>query len=132
MATLVDASFSPTQIGNMDTHIVAGLKKLGRDAAEHIAGTDAVGDVDVASGEDSSDRPVYYFSFLIDQDRARQRVGLVRTRLVQKLRDDLIALGDGHYPVVRILDRTDWNVIAHLRWRLCVSRFRRRADRDGG
>jgi hypothetical protein len=93
----------------MSQNNVAILEKLGLDAAEHAAGKGSVERVEVVSGEDSSDRPVYYFSFLIDQDRARQRAGLVRTRLIQKLRDDLIALRDGHYPVIRILSRTDWD-----------------------
>jgi hypothetical protein len=85
------------------------LEELGRAAAEQVAGPDAVEQVEVRWGEDASDRPVYYFSFLIDQDRARQRAGLVRTRLLQKLRDDLVARGDGRYPVIRILSREDWD-----------------------
>ena len=85
------------------------LEKLGREAAQQVAGKGAVEDVEVVAGEDLSERPVYYFSFLIDQARARQRAGLVLTRLVQKLRDELIARGDGHYPVIRILSRTDWD-----------------------
>jgi len=84
------------------------LEKLGRAAAEHVAGDGAVERVEVTRGEDASERPVYYFSFLIDQGRARQRAGLVRTRLVQKLRDDLVARGDGHYPVIQILSKDDW------------------------
>ena len=84
------------------------LEKLGRAAAEHVAGDCAVEQVEVTRGEDAAERPVYYFSFLIDQGRARQRAGLVRTRLVQKLRDDLDARGDGHYPVIQILSKDDW------------------------
>jgi hypothetical protein len=38
-----------------------------------------------------------------------QRAGLRRTRLIQKLRDRLVASNDGHYPVITILDRTDWD-----------------------
>ena len=93
----------------MSKSMTSDLEELGRAAAEQIAGKEAVQDVEVAVGQDLSERPAYYFSFLIDQSRARQRAGLVRTRLVQKLRDDLIARGDEHYPVIRILDRTDWD-----------------------
>jgi hypothetical protein len=93
----------------MSQGTVAELEKLGRDAARQVAGEGAVAQVEVVLGEDSSERPVYYFSFLIDQDRARQRAGLVRTRLVQKLRDELIARGDERYPVIQMLSRTDWD-----------------------
>ena len=91
---------------NQDT--ATDLETLGRAAAQQIAGEDAVEQVEVVAGTDYTDRPVYYFSFLIDQGRARERAGLVFTRLIQKLRDDLVARGDEHLPVVRILDRTDW------------------------
>jgi hypothetical protein len=93
----------------MSQSTTAELEKLGRDAAQQVAGDDAVAQVEVVPGEDSDERPVYYFSFLIDQDRARQRPGLVWIRLVQRLQDELVARGDGHYPVIRILDRTDWD-----------------------
>jgi hypothetical protein len=85
------------------------LEKLGRVAAETVAGASSVQEVEVARGEDSLDRPVYYFTFLIELDRDRQRAGLVRTRIVQKLRDELVARGDGHYPIIRMLNRTDWD-----------------------
>lgn len=85
----------------------AALEQLGRDAAQNIAGEDAVQEVEVVPGYDF-ERPVYYFSFLIDQDRARLRAGLLLTRLIQKLRDELIARNDEHFPFIRILDRADW------------------------
>jgi hypothetical protein len=77
-------------------------------AAEHVAGPDAVEEVEVTPGEDAYDRPVYYFSFLIHQERAQQRAGLVRIRLIQKLREDLVARGDSHNPVIQILSKDDW------------------------
>ena len=92
----------------MSQDAAAALEQLGRDAAQNIAGEGAVQEVEVVPGEDF-ERPVYYFSFLIDQDRARQRAGLLHSRLVQKLRDELIARNDGHYPVIRILSRADWD-----------------------
>lgn len=84
------------------------LEKLGRAAAAQVAGDDAVEQVEVTCGVDSSERPVYFFSFLIDQGRARERAGLVRIRTAQKLRDDLMARGDGHYPMIRVLNKEDW------------------------
>ena len=85
------------------------LEKLALDAAEDVAGKGSVEQVEIVSGEEASGRPILHFSFLIDQGRARQRAGLVRTRLVQRLRDDPIAQGYGQYPIVRILNRTDWD-----------------------
>ncbi len=84
------------------------LAEIGRAAAAHVAGLGTVDRVRVVTGQDSTDHPVYFFSFLIDQDRDPQRVGLTRVRLVQKLRDALIARDDGHYPIVEILNRADW------------------------
>ena len=92
----------------MDTDIRSDIEKLGYEAAQEVAGSDAVEQVEVVAGGDDSDRPVYYFSFLIDQSRARQRAGLVRIRLMQKLDDELLARGDEHRAVIRILDREDW------------------------
>jgi hypothetical protein len=86
----------------------AELERLGLEAARLVAGEDAVEQVEVVSGEDSSDRPVYYFSFLIDEQRTQQRPGLVRIRLLQRLLDELSARGDEHRPMVKMLNRTDW------------------------
>ena len=105
---LLTGGSSPVQIASMSHDITADLEQLGRDAAQHVAGEEAVQEVEVMAGEES-ERPVYYFSFLIDQDRARQRAGLLRSRLIQELRDGLIARNDGHYPIIRILSRADWD-----------------------
>ena len=91
----------------MSQDATAALQQLGRDAAQTIAGQDAVQEVEVMPGYDF-ERPVYYFSFLIDQDRARLRPGLLLSRFGQKLRDELIARNDERFPIIRILDRTDW------------------------
>jgi hypothetical protein len=74
----------------MSQDVTLALQQLGREAAQTIAGAEAVREVEVVPGYDS-DRPVYYFSFLIDQDRAQLRSGLLLSRLVQKLRDELIS-----------------------------------------
>jgi hypothetical protein len=88
------------------------LQTIGRDVARSIVGAGKVSQVEVVTMPDSSDQPAYYFSFLFDQDRDRQRAALVRTRLAQKLRDELIARGDARYPFVRILSRQDWGARA--------------------
>jgi hypothetical protein len=105
----VDAPDPDAQIEEMSETDVPTLEKLALKAAEAAAGSGSVERVEVVSGEDDSDRPAYYFTFLIDEDRAQHRPGLVLTRLIQRLSDDLIAISDGHYPVVRILNRTDWD-----------------------
>jgi len=92
----------------MANDAATSLEQLGRDAARKIAGEDAVQEVEVVPGYDF-DRQVYYFSFLIDQDRSLQRAGLLRSRLVQRLRDELIARNDAHFPVIAILSRADWD-----------------------
>lgn len=80
-----------------------------------MAAPGTVGGVEVTSGEDSSERPVYYFSFFIDQERARLRAGLVRARSIQKPCDDPLARGDGHYPILQILNKEDWAARANAK-----------------
>ena len=46
------------------------LVEIGRKAASQVAGLGTVDRVKVMTGQDSSERPAYFFSFLIDQDRA--------------------------------------------------------------
>jgi hypothetical protein len=84
------------------------LKILGLSAAGAVMGEGLAEEVDVTEGTDSSDLPAYFFNFMFEQDRDRQRAALVRTRLAQKIRDMLIDRGDGHYPFVRVLRREDW------------------------
>jgi hypothetical protein len=93
----------------MNQITTSDLEKLGRDAACEVAGPSAFEHVAVEAGGDFDNRPVYIFSFVIDQDRARDRPGAVRIALGQKLRDALDALGDEHYPTIRILSREDWD-----------------------
>lgn len=83
------------------------VEQLGREAAQFVAGPEALEAVEVATGYDF-DRPTYRFTFLIDQDRAHLPPGLLRIRLMQKLLDSLEACNDEHVPVIRMLDRTDW------------------------
>lgn len=85
-----------------------GLKDIGLEAARSVLGADKVEKVEVVCGNDSSDEPAYYFSFLIDQARNLEQAGLVRTRLAQKIRDQLVRRGDDGYPYISILSRRDW------------------------
>jgi len=93
----------------MDETVDASLFKLGRDAAEMIAGKNAVEQVDVVPGADFDYRPIYHFSFLINPDHAEQKLGTIMMRVYQKLRDDLTARGEERYPMIHLLDRVDWN-----------------------
>jgi hypothetical protein len=92
----------------MDGVIVDELNTLARAAAEQVAGPGAIEQIEIESGVDFDDRPAYHFSFLIDQKRATNRLGLIMIRLRQRLGDDLAARGDTHIPIIRILDREDW------------------------
>ncbi len=84
------------------------LESLGRDAAREVVGAEAFEQVEVFTGEDSLDRPIYIFSFLINPERAGLRLGLIYLRILQRLQDMLAARGDEHPPHVRLLDRADW------------------------
>jgi hypothetical protein len=97
----------PTSIGE--------LEKLAGDAAREIAGPEAFGGVEVEPGVDFDYRPVYHFTFLINQERANLRAGLVRLRLRQRLQQVLEARGDEHHPALEMLDRTDWEKRANER-----------------
>lgn len=89
---------------------MSDIEQIGRDVAEQVVGEDAVEQIEVRHGLDSSERPVYQFFFLIEPSRARQRLGLLHIRLTQKLLDELEARGDGHLATVHLLNRADWNM----------------------
>lgn len=85
------------------------LIRLGRAAAEEVAGAAAVEHVEVALGEDWVGDPVYRFTFLIDIQRALRPPGDLRIVLGHHIRDALLARNDSRYPMLRILDRADWS-----------------------
>lgn len=86
----------------------AHLKEIGLHAAQDLVGAERVEQVDVVAGADSSDEPAYFFSFLMHEGEDRQRAALIRTRLAQRIRDELIRRGDEVYPFVRVLRHEDW------------------------
>lgn len=93
----------------MVTIDIVELERLGLDAARSIAGDDAVEEVEVVKDYDLHlDRPIYRFAVLIDPDRSQMRVGLVLSRLAQRLAGELAARDDDHEPVIQLLNRTDW------------------------
>ena len=85
------------------------LETLGLLAARRIARGDAVEQVEVVASWDTWDRPVYNFSFLINEGRTQARLGLLRTRLVQSLRDELVKRNDAHFPILQFFNREDWD-----------------------
>ncbi len=91
------------------------LEALGRAVAQDVAGVDAVEQVEVFHDIDFWDEPIYHFSFLIDQDRARDRPGLIRMGIALRLRDHLVGRGDYCYPRLQMLDRRDWERRARAR-----------------
>lgn len=91
-----------SKIADMD------LVELGRKAAELVPGLGTVERVKVTHRLDSTDRPAYYFSFLIERKGDREQAVQARIRLGQKLRDELLARDDDHYPYIKILNREDW------------------------
>ncbi len=93
----------------MDSMSVTELQTLARAAAEEVAGSGAVEQVDVRSGIIFNDEPAYYFSFLIDQQKAKARLGQIMIQVGQQLRSDLDARGDPHFPHIRLFNREDWD-----------------------
>ena len=85
------------------------LEKLAFDIARKVAGDGAVEQVQVTDGVDASDRPAYHFTFLINDGLLQVRPGLVLIRVTQYLHDALMAHGDEHFPVIRILNQEDWS-----------------------
>jgi hypothetical protein len=83
------------------------LSELGRQAAGAV-GLGRVSEVEVFTGRDSSDQPALVFSFLVDQDRDRARAALLRTRLSQRLRDELLKREDARYPIIHLFTERDW------------------------
>jgi hypothetical protein len=87
------------------------LTEIARTAASKVAGLGTVERVKVTTRLDSTDKPVYYFSFLIDRDRDPEAGVWPRIRLGQKLRDELIARDDYQYPYISVHDRAGWEKV---------------------
>jgi hypothetical protein len=83
------------------------VEKIGLEAAREVMG-EKIEEVEAEAGQDSSDRPAYFISFRIDPDQDRATAALLRTRLAQKIRDELIAQGDEGYPIIRMLNDEEW------------------------
>jgi hypothetical protein len=83
------------------------VTELGREVARQLVGADTVNAVEVKSGFDTSDEPAYHFWFRWDKDPDWRLMGLMRGKLAQKLRDELMARGDPGYPYVHILTPRD-------------------------
>jgi hypothetical protein len=83
------------------------LKVIALKAAQSVLGPGKVETVDVVSGNDSSDEPAYFISFMIDQDRDAERAVRLWNRLAEKIRDTLVERGDEAYPYVDIRYRSD-------------------------
>ena len=89
--------------------MISDLEKLGLDAARQVAGESAIEDVSVEPGTDAVGQPAYTFSFLIDEQRMRVRLGLFLIKVFQELCDKLEARGDNHFPQIQLMSKTDWD-----------------------
>lgn len=65
--------------------------------------------VEVRHVENAEGDPTYKFRFVMDQARVGEGSGRLRVRLGQKLRDELLAKGDEHHPMLELLSRDDWD-----------------------
>ena len=104
----IDGARSFAQTVRMSQTTAIDLEKLGLETARRIAGEDAVEQVEVFPGVNFFDEPVYHFTFLIDPDRLRLRIGLVLGRVGQQIEDELTEHGDAHRADIRLLNLTDW------------------------
>jgi hypothetical protein len=85
------------------------IERLARTVADDVAGEGSIEKIKVEEDYDfPGDQPVYRFIFLVDASRSSKPLGLLRIPLLQKLRDDLLARNDPHYPTIKLLDRADW------------------------
>lgn len=89
------------------------LEALGLAAARAVVG-DGVKQVVVRYGEDAMWRSIKVFRVLIEHYRDGQDIGMARIRLIQRLKDDLLAIGDDQHPAVQMLDPADWNRVEPL------------------
>jgi len=85
------------------------LEQMGLTAGRQVAGPAAIEQVAVESGVDAWDRPAYRFTYLFDSAQTEDRPGKVYIRIVQALQDELESRGDEHIPLIKLLDRTDWD-----------------------
>lgn len=88
--------------------VAKDLETLGLESAQDVAGAEAVQAVDVSAGLDACDRPVYWFTYLLDDSRIHESIGRVYIRLIQRLQDELTSRGDEHFARIRLLNQADW------------------------
>ena len=94
---------------NMLMRVAPEIEELARRAATEVAGAAGVEGVEVEEDDDyEGGGAIYRFTFLINKDEAKLPIGMLRLRLLGKLRDDLLARDDQHYPRIKLLDRADW------------------------
>ena len=82
------------------------LREVGAEAAR-AAGL-PFDDIAINVERDASDEPAYFFIYMVCH--VNNVTGGTRSRLSRELRDRLLALGDAHYPYVKLtvaLDMTD-------------------------
>jgi len=94
---------------NMLMRVAPEIEECARRAATEVAGPAGVEGVEVEEGADYDDgNAIYRFTFLISGKQAALPMGMLRLRLLGKLRDDLLARDDQNYPRITLLDRADW------------------------
>lgn len=106
---LHDVTPRDPQISRTNQETAANLERLGLQTARELGGDDSVEQVEVLSTVDIDQRPAYHFALLVDLSRFKQRPGLVRIRLGQKLTGELRARGDDHEVILQMVDKADWH-----------------------
>jgi len=89
------------------------LERLARDAADEVAGAEAVHEALVEPILDSDDLPAYEFLFVIDRSKVSgYQPGEMRSKLGINIRDRLLAKGDETYPYLSIISPEEWRARA--------------------
>lgn len=87
----------------------AELKKIGVEAATEVYGPGVAKEVEVAPSADWAGDPADYFTFLVDEDPGSRDAVSRRTRVHEKIRDELMARNDTTYPYISVLSAQDWD-----------------------
>jgi len=89
--------------------VASEIQQIGEDVAQAVVGAGVIDKVEVRPGWSTSDEPTYEFFFRVDPARLTINSGLVHIHLSRHLLDALSERGDGHRPIVHLLDERDWN-----------------------
>lgn len=84
------------------------IRDLTLDSAKVFAPDVLVQDAEVMETTGSDGEPALVLRLLIDHNRQDEAWTILRLRLTQRIRDELIRTGDNRYPFVMVLSKGEW------------------------